>query len=360
MRSLFFIAPYLYPHVIGGMEVFNSYLIDNLSKENDVSYLSKTKINSSAKYKRLYAPPKLIYIVAALYVLFRFWKKEIVILSFMRSYWYFWILYPMLNLLFGKQYIVIIHGGGLAKWNFKLPYEFFFKRAAKIIGVSKRICEEYSLRTGKEIILIPPLIPFESTEYDERILREKNEINTNEKVILFVGSLKPLKNPMILIKALAEFDIPYIEKNGIKLIFAGDGNLRTVLYKECTLLGLKKYIRFVGFIKREKITELYKIANIFVIPSLYEGTPIVLLEAMFNKLPIIAANSPGITDLIIDEFNGLLFKNNESKDLAMKIEALIANPSLAQKLSVNSFHSFCTNYSYDILIRQYKGLLDLL
>ena len=61
-----------------------------------------------------------------------------VVLTFSRSRWFYWIAYPFLRTFFGIHYSIIIHGGGLMQWKFAAPFQWLFKRADQVIGISER------------------------------------------------------------------------------------------------------------------------------------------------------------------------------------------------------------------------------
>lgn len=361
-KRILFITPLLYPQIIGGIEVFNYYLIQELGKGYDVSYLN-VKIDSNEielKNSKRVTIKNTSQILRLFQVIFYLSKArenyDLIWTSFSRTAWYYIILYPILNLLFSKEYIIVIHGGGLMPWKFKFPYQLYFKRAKAIIGVSDIICKEYKKRTGINLIHIPPLIPFQKSSDSKEDLRDRYKISVNRKVFLYVGSLKELKHPDVIVKAFIELGEGYLIKNNILMVFAGDGIMKDELMQNCKKEGLEDFFLFKGNIPREEIKKFYKLSDFYIISSDFEGTPISMLEAMYNKLPIIASDVRGVNS-VIDEDRGILFNNKDTQSLVYAIEKLLNNDEFAKLISENSFNYYNKEFCYNTLIENYKQII---
>lgn len=353
-----FIQTAMYPYFVGGAEIFDYYLIQKLQDSFKVEYLSykkQTKFPISGHIipevfpKRFFTPLLLFF---KIYLIKK--NVKIIHIRFSRSTWLNWWPYPLLKKLFGIPYIITIHGGGLMKWRFKLPYSMLFKHASKIFGVSERICAEYIKRTGISIQQIDPLIPFTLCGVDSVDLREKYKLPKDAFVFSFVGSLKNLKNPGLLLDALQIIGEEYVKRKQIVVLFAGDGPLKKTLQDQIKNTFFNKNVIIGGNISRESIPEIYKLSNAYVIASDFEGTPISLLEAMFNKLPIIASNSPGINNIIQNQVNGYLFKNKDAIDLSRQMIRLIENPNAAEMIARNASNNFQERFSYQKVLSQYE------
>ncbi len=354
---LIFIQGNLYPYKIGGHEVFNHHLYKELRNNFDIkilSYYNKPNQIFKTDYLRVksYKPLAFFFpILTFIKLISQLKYNPIVILTFSRSSWLNWWPYPILKKLFNLKYIIIIHGGGLTRWRWKYPFLKLFNSANKVIGISERICNEYNKRTGVDIKEIFPLIPFKKSDKDKDIIRKKWGIQKSEKVFLIVGSIKPLKNPKTVISAAKHLGYKFLKAHKIKFVFAGDGILLDEIKADIFDTEFEQYFNFLGNIPRESMPEIYAFSDVYIISSDFEGTPISLLEAMFNKLSIVAADSPGINDIIKDNLNGLLFEPKNSLHLANTIKkALIKNNLLIDNASklVNS------RYNYDKMINEYE------
>lgn len=131
-------------------------------------------------------------------------------------------------------------------------------------------------------------------------------------------------------------------KNIIYLI-AGKGPLEKYLKEECKKLGIENQVKFLGF--RKDIYEICKISDIYIFPSLQEGLPVALMEALYFNLPVICSNIRGNNDLIENNKNGFLVKNSifeykDKLDFLLKDDFYkkmkIDNKEIIQKIDTNN------------------------
>lgn len=128
-------------------------------------------------------------------------------------------------------------------------------------------------------------------------------------------------------------------------IIIGDGDERQNLEKLIKQYGLEKEIKLVGLVLQEDIQNYYNKAHIFVLSSVTEGIPVVLMEAMSKGLPVVATNITGIPEIVKHNINGLLVSVNQPIELARAIEYLMNDESVRKKMAIegrqtveNSFH----------------------
>jgi glycosyltransferase involved in cell wall biosynthesis len=361
MKYIIFIETQKYPEFTGGAEIFDYYLIQSLSNKLNVGYISHSEWdNCDLKFIRI---PRIkpFSIFNPLFIFFQLLIKRNVIehihTRYSRSKWINYWPVVMINLLFNIPYVITIHGGGLSPWRFKLFYKLFFKRAFKIIGVSKRICGEYKQRTGIDITYSPPLIPFIKSKNSVSEIRNEKGIDKDAKVFLIVGSLKTIKNPLTIIKAILEIDRDYILNNKILFFFAGDGPQYNDI-KEIIDNNSMDFVTLLGNVAHNSINEFFTLANYYIISSNFEGTPIGLLEAMFNKLSIIGSNVSGINSIIIDQKTGLLYNLNEYKELAEKIKSLVDDNNFALELANSAEIAFNDNFDYSNIVNFYSNIFN--
>jgi len=156
-----------------------------------------------------------------------------------------------------------------------------------------------------------------------------------EKIILTAGRLVEKKGTEYLIKAMSEI----IKRNQeVKLLISGDGELRGHLESLAQILGVTRHVSFLGWQSREELFRLMKRSLIFVLPSVTakdgdcEGLPTVILEAMARGMPVIGTYHAGIPEAVIEGETGFLVSERDYKELAERIEVLLADPYLAQKM----------------------------
>ena len=141
-----------------------------------------------------------------------------------------------------------------------------------------------------------------------------------------VGALTEQKDTRTLIRAL-----PLIRREhpSATVVVAGDGHLHAQLAAEAERLGVGQAVRLLG--QRDDVPELLATLDVFVLPSLWEGFPYALLEAMAAEVPCVGSAVPGITDLIADGQTGLLFPPGDAAALAVAVVALLNDPPRARQ-----------------------------
>jgi glycosyltransferase involved in cell wall biosynthesis len=156
----------------------------------------------------------------------------------------------------------------------------------------------------------------------------------NNKELIFVGTVvNQRKGLHFLIEALN-----IIKGNGIDFNCTVVGMIREGKYYQLLKEKIKKYnlennISFTGHIQDDKLADYYNAAAVFVFPSTLEGYGMVLIEAMAFGLPVIAFNNSAMPYTVKDGINGLLVKNKDIADLALKISTLLSDSALCSKLS---------------------------
>jgi len=213
----------------------------------------------------------------------------------------------------------------------------------------------------KKITLVPNFI-----EPEDIIIKDKWEarkilnINNDEILILSVARLTYKKGLDILLKAFGKI-LKMFNKEHFKLAIVGDGPERTYLKKLAEKLGVINSVIFTGFLPNENVQLYYDAADIFVLPSREETSPIVLLEAMAHKLPLIGADNGGIKDIIKHGVNGLLFETENIDSLVSAMVYLIKNEGDRINMGNEGMHLVWSEYSpekiYSILNKIYTSLL---
>ncbi len=355
--KILFISHNLYPCVTGGAEIFNYYLVKKLTKYykffvltlcRDETGLDATVIKIT---RRKFGLTRISIPLQDFLAIIKLRKNiDLIHITYAYDHWLRWLPYPTIKKVFNIPYIVTIHGGGMHAWKPRFIHKFLFNNASEIIGVSPKIKNEYEMRSNRKVTYIPPLLPFKESTKDKITLRHKYGFNDSEIILLFLGTIKKIKGCDTLINAFIGLGEDYIKKNHLRLLLAGDGELRVVLEKIVQQHNLISYINFLGNIPHEDVSSIFKLSDIFVLPSHFEGTPISMLEAMFNGVPIIGSDVIGINNIIENMKNGILFQVNDANDLRDKIIHLIENEKLAKKLALEAKSVFRSNYNIDTVV----------
>lgn len=174
------------------------------------------------------------------------------------------------------------------------------------------------------------------------------------KYILFFGQIKKVKGLDILLEALGK--VP----DDIKLIIAGKpwkddfSGYDELIEKYCLGNRVIKRIRFIGDDEREK---LFFAADVNVLPyrTIYQSA--VLLMAMSYGLPVIASDLPANKEVIDNGENGMLFKSEDSDDLALKIKLFFQDQSFPRKLAGNAIETIKSDYDWHTISREYLKMI---
>lgn len=180
----------------------------------------------------------------------------------------------------------------------------------------------------------------------------------NSKVkIIFIGRLIPRKGFHRVVRALPEVSKRANVQFMVEVV--GTGAHRAELDALAEELQVSQYISYIGMVPYDQLEKSYQYADMFVLTSLSEGMPSVILEAMGAGLPIIASNVGGNNEIVHEGENGFLIMGDDVDLLADKMVALINNAALRKQMGQKS-REFSMQYDwkhimnrYDTLIRQY-------
>ncbi len=161
------------------------------------------------------------------------------------------------------------------------------------------------------------------------------------RVVLYVGRLSVEKNVERLLDALA-----LLPKT--RLVVVGDGPLRRTLEARARALGVAA--DFVGVVPNAALPERFRAADVFVLPSLTEGHPKALLEAMASGLACAASARGGIPTLLEDGVSGLLFEPENPKDIARAVGHLLDDRALAARLGAAARRRAVADFDIDRLL----------
>jgi len=218
----------------------------------------------------------------------------------------------------------------------KIIENLTFRSADKIILTSKAdknfVMNKYHINQNK-IILIPNYI-------DTSTFKPLNNVKKEKGRICFVGRLSKQKNLLNVLKAINGIE-------DIKLTIIGEGEMKKEL--ENYTKKEKLHVEFMGQISNEKIPVKLNKSEFFIFPSIYEGNPKALLEAMACGLPVIASDIEAHRELIKHKINGYLCKTSV-KSIAKAIKTLNDDLKLKSNISKNARLTIRSNFSISTLI----------
>ncbi|OWZ84968.1 glycosyltransferase [Natranaerobius trueperi] len=171
-----------------------------------------------------------------------------------------------------------------------------------------------------------------NTEIDN--LYEEFNISNDAKIVMSVGRLVPVKGQANLLKGFKQFLESKKTNEPYYLILVGDGPELKNLQQLASDLSIRDQVIFTGY--RTDVAKLLKLADVFVLSSLMEGLPIILLEVMSAGVPIIATEVGGVFELIDDNENGLLIPKEDSEKITDSLTRIFESKDLSEYISKNA------------------------
>lgn len=201
-----------------------------------------------------------------------------------------------------------------------------------VIAVSNDTATSYRSYVGgrARVVIVPNAVDTESypASVDAPSLRQEIGLEPTDRVAIVVATFKRQKGHRHLVEALGEIAD---REPDLRVVLVGDGELRAEIEGMVHSLGLDDHFRFLG--SRRDVPELLAISDVFVLPSLWEGLSVALLEAMSSDLPVVATDVSGTRDVIIDGHTGLLVPPADPGALADAISAVLRDPAAAKHRS---------------------------
>jgi glycosyltransferase involved in cell wall biosynthesis len=154
------------------------------------------------------------------------------------------------------------------------------------------------------------------------------EVEGDGGYLLFVGRLRIRKGVEVLLQALRELRRRFPE---VMLRIAGDGEHRARLEWKTAELGLESAVSFLGTCGAARVRTLLRGAAALVVPSIYEGMPLVVLEAMAAGVPVVASRVSGIPEVVVDGETGWLVPPEDPRALAGSLAEILAQPGEARR-----------------------------
>ena len=226
-----------------------------------------------------------------------------------------------------------------------------YNRYARIIAVSNEA--ERSLirwvptqRNKVEVIpnsVDPSLFDIPDTEIQRA--RQRFGIQNGHKVIVFAGRLTPAKGADVLLEAL---DSPRMKEQMVRVLIAGDGPMADIIRERAACFRPDGRITLTGLVA--DIPTLLNLADLVVLPSRWEGLPMILLEAMACGRPVVATTVGGIPEVIEHGVNGLLVPPENPVALGESMSVLLGSPNLRRRLGTAARRTVCERFSNTVAL----------
>jgi glycosyltransferase involved in cell wall biosynthesis len=236
------------------------------------------------------------------------------------------------------------------------------KKVDAFIAISSEIRNDL-LKDGFEeqnIHDIPNFIKeeeFHPEDRQDKIIAIKNRlgIDLDKKIITFSGRLVQRKRVDILFEAIAEI---MKSRRDLQVMILGHGELKGKLELLAEEHNISSYIAFRNFVPN--ILDYLQITDIFVFPSVKEGMPNSLLEAMACRLPVVATRIGGVVDIVSDRENGLLVKPGSAEELRDALLTLLQDRQLSSEFAGKAYETIKRRYTIGRVADKYITLYEKL
>jgi glycosyltransferase involved in cell wall biosynthesis len=177
--------------------------------------------------------------------------------------------------------------------------------------------------------------------------------NINVYTVVVVAGLNNQKGHEYLFRS-----VPIILRKipETRFVLVGDGHLREYLEELASSLGITNAITFLGF--RSDVADIVRASDLFVLPSIFEGLPLSLIEAMACGKAVVATNVDGTADVVVDGVTGYLVPPRDPEQLAQKIIELLENPELRIRFGKAGREKVQKFFSAERMIQDYERLYE--
>lgn len=355
---LLHLPPPVHGSSIVGETIKNSILINSQFHGRYINLLLSRKVDDTGKIKTsktfrfilswfhllgklIHRRPNLFYF--ALTTTGAGFRKDVMLVSLLR--------------LFRVKILYHIHNRGITlenkKWFNNLLYRFVF-RNQKVILLSENLyydVEKYV--PHKNVFICPNGIKDYQPTTELLSLPDIKPFN-----ILFFSNLMLEKGVFVLIDACAK-----LHEKGIYFrcdFVGGEADVSKEQFcKYVEQRGLSEHIQYLGKRYGKLKVMTFEQADVFVLPSKCDCFPLVLLEAMQHRLPIITANVGGMPDMVEDGYNGyLLDKYDDADTLADRLEYLFYRPELRRRMGINGRIKYERNFTIEIFEKRLLSILQ--
>lgn len=224
-------------------------------------------------------------------------------------------------------------GSSILSWLFYFPVELYLSLYTDALITINKEDYDISKKLFKTNTFYIPGVGVNLNKY-----KTQRNLNINDKIsLLSVGELNKNKNHQFVIKLLKKSSVNF------KYSIAGNGSNRKKLQNLINRLDLNEQVSLLGFV--DDIPDIIQKTDIFIMPSLREGLPVAMIEAMSSGIPIVASNIRGIRDLVDEGLGGFLFDFSQSSQFDNAINRLANNTELRSNMG---FYNMRKAQIYDI------------
>ncbi len=231
----------------------------------------------------------------------------------------------------------------------------------RVVGNSQAVVDFYrdviGISPGKLTMIASGIAADEPPAVDPAAVRDELGLPPGCPLAIFVGRLAHQKGVVDLLSAcdLLQHVVP-----DLRTLIVGAGPLQRRLEATARAFELTGSRRVLFLGHRNDVPKLLAASDVLVLPSLYEGMPNVVLEAMRFRKPVVATAAPGTTEVVLPDRTGLLVPLQNPPALAQAIRRVVADPDLAQRLGAAGRARVEAEFGVDLMINRFADLYESL
>jgi glycosyltransferase involved in cell wall biosynthesis len=266
----------------------------------------------------------------------------------------------------GLPLVVSLHGSDISvpersRWMRPFVRRTFARTAAVTAPSADLLDRAKQLGAGGILELIPYGADTETIRSDQReASRRSFGLEDSDVMVLGIGRFVHWKGFDVLIDAVARLRA---STPSVRLVFAGDGDLREALVARVRDLDLADRVSFAGMVGREDVPSYFAAADVVAVPSVHykgyvDGLPNVALEAMAAGKPVVSTNVGGLPDVIKDGENGFLVEEDDAAQLAEAIRRLAVDSALRTRMGEKGRALIRESLNWDAVARSFVAVFE--
>lgn len=228
-----------------------------------------------------------------------------------------------------------------------------FRRATAVATACSSLRTDLLERWGIPAVRVQTILNGADFDVFNPDSHREQSLSPFSQYCLFAGSLTPRKAPDLVLRAL-------VEASETKCVFAGDGPMRRRLEELATELGVAERVAFLGAVPPGRLAALYTGADLLVLPTFAEASPLVAFEAMACGTPVLSTRVAGLPELVRDWRTGFLVKPGDVGQLAIAIRFLTADRKALAEMGAEAQRRVRKRFLWPNVARQYLALYQSL
>lgn len=256
---------------------------------------------------------------------------------------------------FFKSKATIIHTEHVLRQDKKILFRYGHKATAVSESVRQNLIEYYGVSEKDAITIHNGVVAHSADPMIVESIRAQHSLDGTYLKALLIGRLEEQKGHTYLIEALKYLNDE--EKQRLRIFLAGDGHLEIDLKAQMKKYGVEKNFIFLGH--TDRVPEYLEICDFVVLPSLWEGMPLSVLEAYSAGKAVLATNIPGTREVMLDGVTGYMVSVKDPQALAQGLKNILSQPEKLTLMGKNARECWQESYSFDQTIEAYYQLYQM-